>query len=666
MKKSTILTSIFLLSVFMSSHAQEKTLKEMQAISSRVIRHQMSRDVKPDMLQVGRRLSNVTVMKAPGKGFVVLSNRSGQVEVLGYSDTEYDESNQPCGFKCWLDRINQTMGEKISLPAPETAIDDLPDSVPPLLKTQWSQTEPYNRLCPNFTDDEGKEGRSVTGCVATAMAQMMYFYGLPGNHGEGEFSVVAKRDTEGNKDTLTMNIEDITLRWNKMLETYEYNWVYDRSQNEFARQNLYTDDEAQAVAELMLACGYASGMNYSDNSSRAFLGAWNLRPFGYSWGNYINASYMSDKKKRYLRRELSNGHPIFVRVAILDYIEDTDAYSVGDGHAMLIDGYNTEGLFHYNFGWGGHCDGYYQSFDRYSPTGGFTTEEYIVDIRPENHVWKELTLQNPAAGQLENIIKREDPALEGVGTLSISGDINRNDMSHIQENKWFLPWVWEREDDPLPSVYIMKLNLTDAHFADNEVPFYCFADAHIKEIILPDDTKSIGEMAFYENEELNEMNIPSKVTSVGIDAFNNCSSLKSLTIPSSVNSIGRDAFLNCPNLKYVFCLGRQPMPQSRIFRSEFDEENEVDIFSPETYENATLYVPAGTLMKYKTTLPWSKFKNIETFNPTGIEDIPLEERREDTGDATAIYDLTGRRLAAIPDKGLYIQGGKMRLSGNNK
>ena len=161
---------------------------------------------------------------------------------------------------------------------------------------------------------------------------------------------------------------------------------------------------------------------------------------------------------------------------------------------------------------------------------------------------------------------------------------------------------------------------------------YCTRLTSIK---IPNSVTTIGGLVFYRCTGLISVSIGNSVTSISEDAFNGCTRLTSITIPNSVTSIGDWAFWFCTGLTSVVSLIEEPFDINYY------------VFSDETYSNATLYVPDGTIDKYKATESWNKFLHIEE-GATGINDI-----KEDLSKQYRYYDLNGNQ-SLQPRKGLNI------------
>ena len=151
----------------------------------------------------------------------------------------------------------------------------------------------------------------------------------------------------------------------------------------------------------------------------------------------------------------------------------------------------------------------------------------------------------------------------------------------------------------------------------------------IKNLVIPNSITTIGDWAFYTCRSLTSVTIPNTVTNIGYCAFGECFNLTSVTIPNSATTIGDFAFLYCRNLTSVTI----PNSVTSIKKAAFDGcshlssviskmVNPCEIYSncfpDDVYNNVTLYVPQGTIDKYKSTDCWNKFLNIEEGDPGSV------------------------------------------------
>lgn len=201
----------------------------------------------------------------------------------------------------------------------------LPDSVGPLLTTTWNQGQFYNALCPE--DVDGPDGHTQTGCVAIAMAQIINYWSYP-SHGRGTHSY------NSNDNILTVNFEES---------------FYDFDNMPVSLTAESTGEQIEAVARLIYDCGVAANMLYSSNESSAITGDARggfINFFKYSPNlSYAQKFYYTeDEWNELFKEDLATGNPIYVN---------------NSNHSFICDGYNVDGFFHFNFGWGGLSDGWY-------------------------------------------------------------------------------------------------------------------------------------------------------------------------------------------------------------------------------------------------------------------------------------------------------------------
>ena len=294
--------------------------------------------------------NNFYAFNIKGGGFIIIAGEDRAPQVLGYSDKgQLDFKNLPYGLKGLLGSYSREIeflqlyeGDDL---VPANLSDNGRTGVDPLIMTTWGQEDPYDWQCPV------KNGEyCVVGCVATAMAQVMYYWkypessdALPSFYSSGYGRVSALPAT--------------TFDYNKMLLSYCH-WDYSTST---LVQDTYTDEQAQEVAKLGRYCGQAVEMSYSPDGSGAYT--WNqldaMINFGYRSSaedvqkdGWFSSSYTTAEWEAMMKTELDAGRPILYSAS--------DTQGAG-GHAFICDGYNTDGKFHFNFGWYGTCDGWYVS-----------------------------------------------------------------------------------------------------------------------------------------------------------------------------------------------------------------------------------------------------------------------------------------------------------------
>lgn len=265
-------------------------------------------------------------------GFVVVAGDDAVANpVLGYTDSgSFSYDKIPDNLKWWLGEYARqieymTTHDITSAPAPT-----FESNAGPLITTRWNQYEPYNNLCPIKQNE-----RVVTGCVATAMAQVINYYEWP-KQGTGSHSY------EWNGQTLSADFGSTIYDWNNMADIYD---------------GTNSDAENDAVATLMYHCGVSVDMNY-DISANGGSGAFSrdvpvalVEYFGYASDVILKSRdyYSYNEWLSMLKAEIDARRPIYY-----------SAQSTSGGHAFVLDGYNTDGYFHVNWGWGGLSDGYYQ------------------------------------------------------------------------------------------------------------------------------------------------------------------------------------------------------------------------------------------------------------------------------------------------------------------
>lgn len=266
---------------------------------------------------------------AHAQGFVVVAADDVMGEVLAYgTEGTLDTLNaNPC-VKMLLEGYRQTFEVlkqgKASVEASNQS-GIYQQTVSPLLKSKWGQEHPFN----------ARTGYPYSGCVATAVAQMMYYHQWPAQgQGKNEYNVTYYNTTKSADFSLSH------YDWANMLPDYRY-------------PVQATTAQEDAVALLMSDVGIASFMQYTPNASGTqglFAYQALQKHFDYTAAYVTKAIEGPTRFAEILRQELLNGCPV--------YLEGRPA-GAASGHAWVTDGFDANGLFHMNFGWEGQGDAYY-------------------------------------------------------------------------------------------------------------------------------------------------------------------------------------------------------------------------------------------------------------------------------------------------------------------
>lgn len=314
-----------------------------------------------------------------GKGFTVVSGDDRLPEVVGYSDKgTYDEENLPSNYVGFMKAYEEMVGQLdngdsrasasiAEAKALRSSGYQQPTVAPLLGSIQWNQIIPYNKMCPMYNSTD----RSVTGCVATAMAQVMMYYRCPQSlqadipaYVTKKYGIAIGRINKG-------EIYD----WDNMLPQYA----------SYEPLN-YTDAQAAAVAKLLYHCGVACEMDYGPSSGANVTPGILSTYFGY------DSDLMQDVNRdvftlaewsQIMDKELTAKRPILY-----------SGQSSDGGHEFVCDGTDGNGLYHINWGWGGYQDGYFDvtilNPDKGGAGSGSAPDGYnqscsmIIGIAPDN------------------------------------------------------------------------------------------------------------------------------------------------------------------------------------------------------------------------------------------------------------------------------------------
>lgn len=312
------------------------------------------------------------------KGFTIVSGDDELPEIVGYSahgNSEHLMKTEGCAaflkaYQKFVAAFTQGDAKARKILAEQRALKadgryQQPKIAPLLGDIAWNQDPPYNKMCPEYIDTV----QSVTGCVATAMAQVMRYYKYPT---ELKADIPAYT-TATNKLKVNAISKGEKYDWDNMLPTYT--------------EGEYNTTQANAVAKLMFHCGAAVQMDYGDSSGAL------LRPedmstyFGYDADllqEVYRSVYTLAEWKKILDRELEAKRPIIYG----------GVRSYERGHQFVCDGSDGAGLYHINWGWSGDCDGYFDitlldpdvpGTGAGTPADGYNRDcSVIIGIAPDN------------------------------------------------------------------------------------------------------------------------------------------------------------------------------------------------------------------------------------------------------------------------------------------
>lgn len=309
------------------------------------------------------------------EGGIIIASADDRVStLLGYTDNgNFADAQQNESFMAWLESCSMALSNIDSMPEQTRSASAqtraLTTAVRPLLgEIEWNQGAPYNLLTPMC---EGRPNDNApletvhapTGCVATALAQVMMYHQWPvtgtGSH------------TNANDSTQTVDFSQSTYQWSEMLPYYK---------------GEVSEESKMAVAQLMRDLGCALDMRYAYKGS----GATDAAPlsalttyFGYdkSMRLVYRFEYSSEEWNSLLQTELNEQRPVPFGAVVTS----------GGGHEFVIDGYDINGLYHVNWGWGGKSNGYFD-LNIMAPddqgiggfVGNYTIEQVmVIGVKPD-------------------------------------------------------------------------------------------------------------------------------------------------------------------------------------------------------------------------------------------------------------------------------------------
>lgn len=472
--------------------------------------------------RVNAQKDNVYIINlGSNQGFVVVSGETGTTaEILGYCDHgSFDINDAPIQF---LDLLKEYSDGIDSLRQdPSLARAQLPAHmkkaypnylgnmiVEPLLTTAWNQWAPYNDLCP--VDDstnvwEGTteyQGHCPSGCVPTAVTQVMNYWKWPKQSG----GRVIVGYTDGGTTPVYEDFPVHTYDWDNMLDYYGDTYAM----REYMPYQPYNSAQAHAVAQLMADVGKAMGTSYCQpNGSPAGLSAAALVDnFGYEPGHGVINGSKASKVKEGLKAELDENRPVLYRGQPLE----------GDGHALVCDGYTSNDYFHFNYGWGGYCNGFYLlgSIPIY-----IYNVQILTNVRPYDATRK--------------IINGIEYGLRPNGQADIldytlgGSDVNNGAL--------IIP----------DSVYDEGIAYAVTRICQKAF----FRKGNFTKMVIGNNIEAINAFSFFYT-KIDTLVLSDKMVSVPDEAFQE-TNIKHLVLGANIRRIGKRAFAHCPLTQGIIC-----------------------------------------------------------------------------------------------------------------
>ena len=357
MKRFTLIVAMVLM-MAMPMMAERVTPETARKVATTFLNNNGAKSTQLTDLSKAAGFENLYIFNGE-EGFVVMAADDCVQPILGYSLTgKFVAEGMPENVHGWLqsynDEIQNAVDSKMratnetakiwkELSEGDAKAGKTATVVNSLVQTEWNQNGYryngnyiilFNNLCPVVnTNTYNNGGHAFTGCVATAMAQIMKYWNYP-SQGTGSHSY------SWNEQTLSADFGATTYDWQHMTNTYS---------------NSSTNEEINAVGILMYHCGVSVEMNYGSGSSSAstsdvmdalqnYFGYYSGMHYEYR-DDHTNAEWIA-----MLKNELSDNRPLQYR---------GDDGSKGVGHSFVCDGYDANDMFHFNWGWAGSCDGFY-------------------------------------------------------------------------------------------------------------------------------------------------------------------------------------------------------------------------------------------------------------------------------------------------------------------
>lgn len=581
-------------------------------------------------------------------GFVIIGGDEVAKEILAFvPQGHFVYDSLPDNMKWWLGQYEQEIDTAIIISSTQptairksaarsqaspTTLQDIPD----LITTKWGQGYPYNTAIPLPPD---QSEYSLTGCVPTAIAQIMNYWQYP-LQGTGSNSYMF------NDFLYSADFSNTIYDWTNMRNNY-IDWQY-------------SQQEAQAVATLMYHIGVALHVYYHPNETG--YSPW-IRDNGHSalerdlqqyfgfdgrMDNIYRKDFSQTQWESILYKELAAGRPV--------YYGGTNELT-GIGHAFVCHGYSSSlDMYSINWGWEGEGDGYFAISGTNTLLGYCLDQEMLVGLRPSgyntesnimtycdkfnyNGIWfriideenKEVEVTHPywSTDSDENYCS---------GNVTIPSYVTHNGESYnVTKIGTCAFWGVDNIDKAkLKSISLPATINTLASQAFNAcsqldsiaipnsievIPSSCFkCDDNLKKVQFPNSLKRIEEQAFYQCSSLEQITLPEGCTDISSYAFAYCSRLARVNLPSTIRNIEPRCFQNANLFVMSFqCDSFLPLQYYTDSTTHAEMQRLVSPF-PDIVKEGILYVPSALVDTFRTTTDifwrqWGMVEPLENMNP---------------------------------------------------
>ena len=387
-------------------------------------------------------------------GFVIIAGDDHYRPVIGYSEEGiFDPDDMAPALVDYLDGVRQGVMEAAAAPAAQPAVaadwamlektgrmvsrhGGREDEY--LVETKWNQNYPYNYFCPEGAGGPG--GHCYAGCVATAAAQLMRYWSHP-IQGQGSHTYYPEDHPE--YGPLTANFGETTYDWANMP-----NFISSSSPIE----------QIEAVALLIYHAGVSVDMNYRPSSSGAVTGLLCQTMPAYF--------FYTDQMANLYREEYT--HEEYMQLIIKAIDMNWPMVHRGGGHAYVLDGYNDNDMVHFNWGWSGSSDGWF-NIDEH----GYAEGESVI----YNYVPAEIYAATPNMPTDLNVVPSTDGTLSAALTWKnpmitlTNQNLAAIDQIVVERNGQ----VVYTEDNPTPGA--------EMSIVDETVPYYDVFDYAVYAVV---------------------------------------------------------------------------------------------------------------------------------------------------------------------------------------